>query len=132
MRARVVIKLKKKLTNSWCQIRDKGLTPLADMATKNFDFINSVNTRGLLHCVQAEVRAMRGQELIYPLEGRPGVRGSIVNIASVGSIVPVSGQAAYTISKHAVIGITRSAGMLNHCIHIDVLQFSYINFFFFF
>jgi NAD(P)-dependent dehydrogenase (short-subunit alcohol dehydrogenase family) len=41
------------------------------------------------------------------LEAGPG--GSIVNNASIAGLVGLSGKAAYTASKHGVVGLTRSA-----------------------
>jgi glucose 1-dehydrogenase len=42
-------------------------------------------------------------------EPRGGSRGAIVNIASTNSFRPQHDQPAYTASKHAVLGLTRSA-----------------------
>ncbi|MCZ7528498.1 MAG: SDR family oxidoreductase [Acidimicrobiia bacterium] len=40
-----------------------------------------------------------------------GGGGSIVNIASTNAVKPQPGQPAYTASKHAVLGLTRSAAL---------------------
>ena len=55
-----------------------------------------------LHRVEPEVA------LVGSLEGR-GDRSRIVNIASTNSFRPQHDQPAYTASKHAVLGLTRSA-----------------------
>jgi len=43
---------------------------------------------------------------------RGDTRGSIVNLGSAASFVPVLHRAQYTASKHAVIGLTKNAGKL--------------------
>ncbi|HWM85035.1 MAG TPA: SDR family NAD(P)-dependent oxidoreductase [Kofleriaceae bacterium] len=55
-----------------------------------------VNLLGLMWGSRAAVDAMRGQ----------GVRGHIINIASMSSIVPAPGLAVYTATKHAVLGFS--------------------------
>ena len=37
-------------------------------------------------------------------------RGAIVNIASANSFAGLPGKMAYTVSKHAVMGLTKMAG----------------------
>ncbi len=66
-----------------------------------------------MHCVRAVSKAMSAQEpLSY--EGRHGSRslgrGSIINLGSAASYMASEGMLSYTTSKHAVIGITKSAG----------------------
>lgn len=58
-----------------------------------------VNLTGVWRCMRAEIRQMLGS----------GTRGAIVNNASVGGLVGLRGHAAYSASKHAVVGLTRSA-----------------------
>ncbi len=65
----------------------------------NFDRMQSVNVRGMFLSMKHEIAAMLGNA-----DG-----GSIVNIASTNSFRPQHDQPAYTASKHAVIGLTRSA-----------------------
>lgn len=55
-----------------------------------------VNLRGVVHGIQAA----------YPLMIRQGF-GHIVNTASAAGLVPGAGQASYTASKHAVIGLSK-------------------------
>lgn len=64
-----------------------------------YDRVVAVNQRGVLLCMNAELRHMTAQ----------GV-GAIVNTASVAGMAGLSG-AGYCGSKHAVIGLTRSAAM---------------------
>ena len=74
------------------------IEPLAtyplDAARRLFD----VNVFGLLHCLQAEIRVMLDQG-----------GGSIVNTASVSGVHAVPHISIYTATKHAVIGLTKSA-----------------------
>ncbi len=67
-----------------------------------FDFVMAVNVKGTLNCLRAELPHM--------LEGRQGLRGgSIVNAASVAGLVGVEQNGPYVASKHAIIGLTRTA-----------------------
>lgn len=69
----------------------------------NFDRMQNVNVRGLFLSMKHEIAAMLRNE-----NGADGC-GRIVNIASTNSFRPQHDQPAYTASKHAVIGLTRSA-----------------------
>lgn len=75
--------------------------PLAECADDDYDRMMAVNVRGVFLCMKAELRMM--------LDAGRG--GSIVNIASTNSFTPQHGQPAYTASKHAVLGLTRSAAL---------------------
>ncbi|TVY43494.1 Levodione reductase [Lachnellula subtilissima] len=89
--------------------RDRSLA--ADYDIAEFDRVHSVNARGLLFCTQAEVQAMRSQDPRVTCERsdlRRGQRGSIVNIASTCGITAIPNIMPYVVSKHAVVGITRS------------------------
>lgn len=81
-----------------------------------FDKTVQVNIRGTMLVVRAVSKAMAAQEPRTYRSARHGTerslgRGSIVTIASVNGHVPAPGMMAYTASKHAVIGITKTAGM---------------------
>jgi NAD(P)-dependent dehydrogenase (short-subunit alcohol dehydrogenase family) len=73
--------------------------PLAECSDDDFDRMMRVNVRGVFLSMRHQIRAMLDG-------GRPG---SIVNIASTNSFRPQHNQPAYTASKHAVLGLTRSA-----------------------
>lgn len=62
----------------------------------NWDFMMDVNLKGLMHCLKAELPQM-------------GQGGSIVNAASILGVTGGLGSAAYSSSKHGVVGLTRSA-----------------------
>lgn len=65
-----------------------------------YDQMMDINVRALFVAMRAELRAMVD-----------GVGGSIVNIASTNSFKPQPHQPVYTASKHAVLGLTRSAAL---------------------
>lgn len=64
-----------------------------------YDKVAAVNQRGVMLCMAAEVRHMTRQG-----------SGSIVNTSSVAGMSGLSGP-GYCASKHAVVGLTRSAAM---------------------
>ena len=80
-------------------------SPLADCEEANFDRVIAVNLRSVFLCMKHEVQVMRSS----------GRGGSIVNIASTNSFRPQPHQAAYTASKHGVLGLTR-AGAVDHAV----------------
>lgn len=65
-----------------------------------FARVIDVNLRGVWHCMKAELAHML-----------PRQSGAIVNIASVAGLIGAPKAAAYTASKHAVIGLTKSAAV---------------------
>jgi NAD(P)-dependent dehydrogenase (short-subunit alcohol dehydrogenase family) len=69
---------------------------VADSTTETWRRTMSVNLDGVYFCLRAELRA--------------GAR-SIVNVASSAGRMGVPGLAAYSASKHGVIGLTKSAAM---------------------
>ena len=72
----------------------------ADADGDDFDRVIAVNLRGVWNCMKHELRHMREQG-----------SGVIVNCSSTGGVVGTGGLGAYTASKHAVIGLTRSAAL---------------------
>lgn len=75
--------------------------PLHETSDEDFELMMHVNVTALFRCMRAEIRAMLAA----------GNGGSIVNIASTNSFKPQPNQPAYTASKHAVLGLTRSAAL---------------------
>jgi NAD(P)-dependent dehydrogenase (short-subunit alcohol dehydrogenase family) len=73
---------------------------VADSTTADWRHTLSVNLDGVYFAMRAELQAMRTTG-----------RGSIVNVASSAGRMGVPGLAAYSASKHAVIGLTKSAAL---------------------
>ncbi len=72
----------------------------AQTTVENLDRCYQVNLRGVFLCMQAELRIMM-----------EGGGGAIVNTASVAGIEGARNLPAYAASKHAVMGLTRSAAL---------------------
>lgn len=71
---------------------------LEDVPEEEFDRILTVNIKGTWLCLREEIRVMRAQG-----------SGAIVNVSSIGGLRGSSGMGAYQATKHAVIGLTRTA-----------------------
>jgi NAD(P)-dependent dehydrogenase (short-subunit alcohol dehydrogenase family) len=87
---------------------------LEDISLEEWERVNRVNVYGILHCMQAVGKAMKAQSritLTHRNKPRDGGKGSIVNIGSIHSFLSAPGTAQYTTSKHAMLGLTRSAGI---------------------
>lgn len=65
----------------------------------------SVNVMGVFHCMRRQIEVMQERHR------REGVGGAILNVASVAGIVGAPLLAAYSASKHAVVGLTKSAAL---------------------
>ena len=76
------------------------MVPLADYPDDGWDHTIAVMLTGVYHCMKAEIPRM--------LE-RGG--GAIVNTASGVGLVGYPNQAAYTASKHGVLGLTKVAAL---------------------
>jgi NAD(P)-dependent dehydrogenase (short-subunit alcohol dehydrogenase family) len=73
-----------------------GVSGIAELDVDEWDFVLGVNLRGVMLCLKHELRAIA--------DG-----GSIVNASSIAGVMGMRNNAAYTASKHGVIGLTRSA-----------------------
>ena len=74
--------------------------PMIETEDDDFDNIVNVNLRGVWNCMKAELRQMMAQG-----------SGAIVNCSSIGGMVGSKGRSAYSASKHAVTGLTRSVAL---------------------
>lgn len=72
----------------------------ADEPLENFERVMAVNQRGVWASMKYELRVMRTQG-----------SGAIVNNSSIGGLIGLPGRAAYHGTKHAVLGMTKSAGV---------------------
>ncbi|MCH0539058.1 SDR family oxidoreductase [Streptomyces sp. MUM 203J] len=79
-----------------------GGTPLENVAYDTWRQVVDVNLTGAFLCAQAAFRQMKAQE---PQGGR------IINNGSVSAHVPRPHSVAYTATKHAVTGLTKSLSL---------------------
>ncbi len=80
--------------------RDKATGEIKQFPSAAFGFILQLNTVGTFRCI---TRAAAGMLAIDPVDGE---RGVIVNTASVAAQDGQMGQAAYSASKGAIVGMT--------------------------
>jgi len=79
-----------------------GATPArtAEHTLEDWDRVVAVNQSGVFYCMKEELGIMTGQN-----------SGVIINISSIAGIKGLPNQAAYVASKHAVIGLTKTAAL---------------------
>ncbi|UII30680.1 SDR family oxidoreductase [Fulvivirga ulvae] len=73
-----------------------------ECSEKNWDKVLGINLRGAWVCMKYQIPIMLNQG-----------KGSIVNVASIAGLVGFPGLPAYVASKHAVIGLTKTAALEN-------------------
>ncbi|MFF3924157.1 SDR family oxidoreductase [Paenibacillus lactis] len=78
-----------------------NMAPVGEVDDEKWDLIFDINTKGVM-------RAIRKAIPIFLEKGK----GVIVNTASTGGFSGAHAGAAYTASKHAVIGITKNTGFM--------------------
>ena len=76
------------------------LRPITEIEDEDFDKVIRVNLGGVRNCLRAQLRVVKDGS-------------SIVNIASALGITAIPLLAAYTASKHAVVGLTKVAAREN-------------------
>jgi len=86
---------------------------LVDFSMEDFDRIMRVNVRGTYLCCQDAMKIMI-----------PAGRGYIINISSVVGFKGYPNQSAYTASKHAIMGITKSLAVeaQKYGIYVSAIQ----------
>jgi NAD(P)-dependent dehydrogenase (short-subunit alcohol dehydrogenase family) len=77
--------------------------PIARQSEEDFDRTININLKGVWLCLKYELRQMLKQ----------GGSGAIVNMASIIGLIGSAGVAAYSASKHGVIGLTKTAALEN-------------------
>jgi NAD(P)-dependent dehydrogenase (short-subunit alcohol dehydrogenase family) len=79
---------------------DPPTKPLHEQSVEDFDKLMAINVRGLFLCMKDEIQQMLTQGA-----------GAIVNNSSMGGLIAFPGVSPYIASKHAVMGLTRSAAL---------------------
>ena len=79
----------------------REIMPVLELTIEEWNRVMGVNITGTFLCSQAFARAVVGR----------GGKGAIVNLASTLGVVAAPSRAAYTASKHAVVGLTKEMGM---------------------
>jgi NAD(P)-dependent dehydrogenase (short-subunit alcohol dehydrogenase family) len=74
--------------------------PFDELPEAVFDEVIAINVKGTWRCMQRELAVMKSRG-----------RGAIVNTSSIAGLRGFPGLAAYTASKHAILGLTRSAAL---------------------
>lgn len=89
-----------------------AITPFTEFTEKDFDQIMDINVKGTWLCMQAELRQMIAQG-----------GGSIVNIGSVAGVIGFANAGPYSASKHAMIGLTKTAAQEGaaHNIRVNIV-----------
>jgi NAD(P)-dependent dehydrogenase (short-subunit alcohol dehydrogenase family) len=83
---------------------------VAFASTGDWQRILDVNLTGTFYVLRAAAKIMLEQEPIRSsLNGRKLQRGSIVNFSSIQGVVGIAQSAAYSTTKHGIMGLTRSA-----------------------
>lgn len=78
-----------------------GINYFWEMPSEEWDAVINVNLRGTYLCTKEAVIAMLQR----------GITGKIINIASVNSLMPTTGIAAYCASKGGLLMFTRAAAL---------------------
>ena len=78
-----------------------GWVPLVDQTEENWDYVHTINLKGLWLCLKYEIQQMLKQ----------GSGGAIVNMSSVAGLRGFSGAGVYVASKHGVLGLTKTAAL---------------------
>ncbi len=76
--------------------------PLEDVKIEDWQNVINVNISGVFYCTQQAFALMKSQK---PMGGR------IINNGSISAHVPRPNSSAYTASKHAVTGLTKTASL---------------------
>ncbi|KAL1599688.1 hypothetical protein SLS60_007491 [Paraconiothyrium brasiliense] len=89
-------------------IKHQGGAAFAE--TQVWQKVLDINLNGTFFVLRAAAQIMLKQEpILSSIDGRPLQRGSIVNFSSIQGVVGITLSTAYTVSKHAVMGLTRTA-----------------------
>ncbi|KAK2739407.1 hypothetical protein FQN55_009480 [Onygenales sp. PD_40] len=81
-----------------------GIRNLADQDDDQWDLLVRVNLTGVMYCMRAQLRAIAKKGDAGEGKGK----GSIVNAASIQGVIGFEKHAAYSATKHGVIGLSKS------------------------
>lgn len=87
--------------------------PLEDLSLAQWKNVVDINLTGMFLCIQQAFRVMKAQS---PMGGR------IINNGSISATTPRPNSIAYTATKHAVNGLTKSASLDGRKYNIAVGQ----------
>lgn len=76
--------------------------PTHECTEENWDKTININLKGVWLCMKSEIPAMLKQG-----------KGAIVNVASIAGLIGFPGLPAYVVSKHGIIGLTKTAALEN-------------------
>ena len=79
-----------------------GGAALEDITVDDWKRVVDTNLNGMFYCIQQAFRVMKSQQ---PMGGR------IINNGSISAHAPRPGSIAYTATKHAVTGLTKTAAL---------------------
>jgi NAD(P)-dependent dehydrogenase (short-subunit alcohol dehydrogenase family) len=77
-----------------------AFTPFVEQSNEVYDTIFNANVRGVFWSMKHEAKAMLAQK-----------SGSIINTASMGGVIGFANAGLYIASKHAVLGLTKTASI---------------------
>lgn len=78
-----------------------------------YDNVMNINAKGVMTCTRAVTKLMLDQQprSVTTRNGTRDIgRGSMVNLGSANSYAALPGKVAYVASKHAMMGVTKTAG----------------------
>jgi NAD(P)-dependent dehydrogenase (short-subunit alcohol dehydrogenase family) len=99
-----------------CAFNNAGIAPYqvdasgkktADWSEESFDRMIAVNLKGVWLCMKEEIPRMQSQG-----------GGAIVNTASIAGLKPGADEAAYSVSKAAMVSLTQSIALDFAAVHI--------------
>lgn len=91
-------------------IAKKHVGGAAFARTEDWRRILDINLNGTFFVLHAAAQIMLKQDpILSSIDGRPLQRGSIVNFSSIQGLIGITKSTAYATSKHAVLGLTRTA-----------------------
>jgi NAD(P)-dependent dehydrogenase (short-subunit alcohol dehydrogenase family) len=86
--------------------------PIEEVPEEQFDRVIAIDLKGVFNAMQAEIGHMLHNG-----------GGAIVNTASVAGVIADPGMSPYVAAKHAVVGLTKAAGIehARHGIRVNVI-----------